>query len=285
MGYCKAFQCDAFRSLPYQKQMVNKLHFSADSLHQPVPGAAGMPGTFPGLTIPVDIPPFHFQSRRVSVDWRRFSAIDVERVAQEVDVATLQEHITSVTFCNLDGERCPHCGQPADPILLKVLRMAQLSIEYLLHCQEQLGTSLATHTQRLQAAHTELAYTQQQAAEQEVQLRGVKEENRRWKKLIAMQQVLLQCHLCDKAFMNDSFLQAHMQCRHAEKTKQVEQMEHEVEELKAELRETQQQLEVEREAEKMRREQVRGEGTTVCLEKMGRRGRRAMKHGMFLKHR
>ncbi|XP_074689357.1 cilium assembly protein DZIP1L [Strix aluco] len=244
-------------------------HFSAESLHQPVPGAAGMPGAFPGLTIPVDIPPFHFQSRRVSMDWRRFSAINVERVAQEVDVATLQEHITSITFCNLDGERCPHCGQPADPILLKVLRMAQLSIEYLLHCQERLGTSLATHTQRLQAAHAELAYTQQQAAEQEVQLRGVKEENRRWKKLIAMQQLLLQagpntyckCHLCDKAFMNDSFLQAHVQRRHAEvtkverqKTKQVEQMEHEVEELKAELRETQQQLEVEREAEKMRRE-------------------------------
>ncbi|XP_074768241.1 cilium assembly protein DZIP1L [Athene noctua] len=229
-----------------------------------------MPGAFPGLTIPVDIPPFHFQTRRVSVDWRRFSAIDVERVAREVDVAALQEHITGVTFCDLDGERCPHCGQPADPVLLKVLRMAQLSIEYLLHCQERLGTSLATHARRLQAAHAELAYTQQQAAEQEVQLRGVQEENRRWKKLIAMQQLLLQagphtyckCHLCDKAFMNDSFLQAHMQRRHAEvteaerqKTKQVQQMEHEVEELKVKLQETQQQLEVEREAEKMRREQ------------------------------
>uniref|UniRef100_A0A663LVJ6 C2H2-type domain-containing protein n=1 Tax=Athene cunicularia TaxID=194338 RepID=A0A663LVJ6_ATHCN len=227
MGYCKVFQCDTFRSLPYQKQMVNKLHFSADSLHQPVPGAAGMPGAFPGLTIPVDIPPFHFQTRRVSVDWRCFSAIDVERVAREVDVAALQEHITGVTFCDLDGERCPHCGQPVDPILLKVLRMAQLSIEYLLHCQERLGTSLATHARRLQAAHAELAYTQQQVAEQEVQLRGVKEENRRWKKLIAMQQLLLQagphtyckCYLCDKAFMNDSFLQAHIQRRHAEVTK------------------------------------------------------------------
>ncbi|XP_026711351.1 zinc finger protein DZIP1L [Athene cunicularia] len=246
------------------------MHFSADSLHQPVPGAAGMPGAFPGLTIPVDIPPFHFQTRRVSVDWRCFSAIDVERVAREVDVAALQEHITGVTFCDLDGERCPHCGQPVDPILLKVLRMAQLSIEYLLHCQERLGTSLATHARRLQAAHAELAYTQQQVAEQEVQLRGVKEENRRWKKLIAMQQLLLQagphtyckCYLCDKAFMNDSFLQAHIQRRHAEvtkaerqKTKQVKQMEHEVEELKVKLQEAQQQLEVEREAEKMRREQ------------------------------
>ncbi|KAM6064185.1 LOW QUALITY PROTEIN: cilium assembly protein DZIP1L [Theristicus caerulescens] len=278
--------------------------FSADiyhPLHQPVPGAAGMPGTSPGLIIPVDIPPFHFQPCRVGMDWRRFSAIDVE-VARKVDVATLQEHVASVTFCNLDGERCPHCGQLVDPILLKVFRMAQLSIEYLLHCQEYLGTSLTMHAQRLQAAHTELACTQQQAAEQAAQLQGAKEESRRWKKLIAMHQLLLQagpntyckCHLCDKAFMNNSFLQAHVQRRHAEATeageqwdnfslhfprqeladcalahstsvslsfaerqkmKQVEQMEDEVEELKAKLQEMQQQLEVEREAEKLRREQ------------------------------
>ncbi|XP_074888311.1 cilium assembly protein DZIP1L isoform X3 [Buteo buteo] len=249
------------------------MHFSADfyhTLHQPMPGPAGMPGASPGLTIPVDVPPFHFQPRRVSVDWRRLSAIDVDRVAREVDVAALQEHIAGVTFCNLDGEQCPHCRQPADPVLLKVLRMAQLSIEYLLHCQECLGTSLAMHAQYLQVAHAKLACTQQQAAEQATQLRGAKEESRRWKKLIAMQQLLLQagpntyckCHLCNKAFMKDTFLQAHVQRRHAEATeaerqkmKQVEQMEAEVEELKAKLQETQQQLKAEREAEKLHREQ------------------------------
>lgn len=107
-------------------------------------------------------------------------------------MAALQEHIAGVTFCNLDGEQCPHCRQPADPVLLKVLRMAQLSIEYLLHCQECLGTSLAMHAQCLQVAHAKLACTQQQAAEQATQLRGAKEESRRWKKLIAMQQLLLQ---------------------------------------------------------------------------------------------
>uniref|UniRef100_A0A663E5C5 C2H2-type domain-containing protein n=1 Tax=Aquila chrysaetos chrysaetos TaxID=223781 RepID=A0A663E5C5_AQUCH len=242
----------------------------------PMPGAAGVPGASPGLTIPVDVPPFHFQPRRVSVDWRRLSTIDVDRVAQEVDVAVLQEHIAGVTFCNLDGERCPHCRQPADPILLKVLRMAQLSIEYLLHCQECLGTSLAMHAQCLQVARAKLACTQQQAAEQAAQLRGAKEEGRRWKKLIAMQQLLLQagpntyckCHLCDKAFMKDTFLQAHVQRRHAEAT-EVEQMEAEVEELKAKLQETQQQLEAEREVEKLHREQVQEEGTAARLEKMG----------------
>ncbi|NXC69756.1 DZI1L protein, partial [Anhinga anhinga] len=239
----------------------------------PLPGAVGMPGVSPGLTIPVDIPPFYFQPRRVGVDWRRFSAVDVERVAREMDVAVLQEHIACVTFCNLDAERCPHCGQPADPVLLKVLRMAQLSIEYLLHCQEHLGTSLAMHAQRLQAAHAELAGTQQQVAEQAAQLRGAKEESRRWKKLIAMQQLLLQagpnvyckvrgekvpgckaqpragCSLLHSAFV------ALLSFAERQKMKHVEQMEDKVEELKAKLREMQQQLEAEREAEKLRREQ------------------------------
>ncbi|KAK4819791.1 hypothetical protein QYF61_011585 [Mycteria americana] len=219
-----------------------------------------MPGASPGLTIPVDIPPFHFQPRQVGVDWRRFSTIDVERVAREVDVATLQEHIAGVTFCNLDGEQCPHCGQPADPILLKVLRMAQLSIEYLLHCQEPLGTSLAMHAESLQAAHAELACTQQQAAEQAAQLRRAKEESRRWKKLIATQQLLLQagpntyckeladCTLAHSTSVSLSFAER-------QKMKQVEHMEDEVVELKEKLREMQQQLEAEREKEKLCREQ------------------------------
>uniref|UniRef100_A0A672UKY7 C2H2-type domain-containing protein n=1 Tax=Strigops habroptila TaxID=2489341 RepID=A0A672UKY7_STRHB len=255
MGYCKDLRCSSFRNFYHP-------------LHRLVPGAAGMLGASSGLTIPVDIPPFHFQPRRISVDWRRFSAIDVERVAREVDVAMLQEHITSITFCNLDGERCPHCGQPADPVLLKVLRMAQLSIEYLLHCQEHLGTSLAVRAQRLEAARAELASTQQQAAEQAAQLQVSKEESRRWKKLLItippLTFPLLQCHLCDKAFMNNSFLQAHVQRRHAEATEADE-----VEELKAKLREVQQQLEAEKEMEKLHREKVWGKGTAACLEKMG----------------
>ncbi|NXX95807.1 DZI1L protein, partial [Centropus bengalensis] len=233
--------------------------------------AVGMPGTPPGLTIPVDIPPFHFQPCWLSVDWRRLGAIDVERVAREVDVATLQEHISSVTFCSLEWAPCPRCGQPADPVLLKVLRMAQLSIEYLLHCQEHLGTSLATHAQCLRATRAQLACAQQQLAEQAAQLRRAKEESRAWKKLIATQQLLLQagpstyckedspaeaksqqgkasCTLAHKASVPLSFAEQ-------QKMKQVEQMEEEVEKLKAELQETQQQLQVEREAEKLHREQ------------------------------
>ncbi|NXE83368.1 DZI1L protein, partial [Cochlearius cochlearius] len=234
-----------------------------------------MPGSSPGLAVPAAIPPFHFQPLRVGVDWRRFSAVDVERVAREVDVAALQEHIAAVTFCHLDGERCPHCRQPADPVLLKVLRMAQLSLEYLLHCQQVLGTSLALHAQHLRAARAELACTQQQAAGRAAQLQGAKEESRRWKKLVATQQLLLRAG--PNAYCKVRFPphppppelpvragRSHPCSQHLcfpralaerQRMEQVEQMEAEVEELKAKLRETQQRLEAEREAEKRRREQ------------------------------
>ncbi|XP_043348510.1 zinc finger protein DZIP1L isoform X3 [Dermochelys coriacea] len=216
------------------------------------------------LTNSGGIPAFKFQSRRDSVDWRRFSAIDVERVARELDVTTLQENIVSVTFCNLDSEKCPHCQQPIDPVLLKVLKMAQLTIEYLLHSQEYLTASLALQEEQLQATLEELKRTKQELDKQAEELKGVKEESRRRKKMIATQQLLLQagtnnyhkCQLCDKAFMNYSYLQAHIQRRHTEaseaerqKKKQVEQMEDEIQELRMKLKETHTQLEIEREAE------------------------------------
>ncbi|PNJ36420.1 DZIP1L isoform 2, partial [Pongo abelii] len=46
-------------------------------------------------------PTFKFQPRHDSMDWRRISTLDVDRVARELDVATLQENIAGITFCNL----------------------------------------------------------------------------------------------------------------------------------------------------------------------------------------
>ncbi|XP_052542423.1 cilium assembly protein DZIP1L isoform X2 [Tympanuchus pallidicinctus] len=142
----------------------------------------------PALIIPPKT--FCFQPRCLAMDRHRLSAVDVERVAREGDVAVLQEHISNITFCNMDAERCPHCRQPADPVLLTVLRLAQLSIEYLLHCQQHLADSLAVHAQHLQDARAQLAHAQGLASEQATRLRGEKEESRRWKKLVATQLLL-----------------------------------------------------------------------------------------------
>lgn len=139
------------------------------------------------------LPTFKFQPRRESIDWRRISAVDVDRVARELDVATLQENITGVTFCNLDQEVCNHCRQPVDPVLLKVLRLAQLIIEYLLHCQDCLSASVAQLEARLQASLGQQQRGQQELGRQADELKGVREESRRRRKMIStLQQLLLQ---------------------------------------------------------------------------------------------
>ncbi|XP_043330246.1 zinc finger protein DZIP1L isoform X2 [Cervus canadensis] len=233
-------------------------------MQSPTSTAQGLSGPLFGA---YTIPTFKFQPRRESVDWRRISALDVDRVARELDVAALQENIAGVTFCNLDREVCGRCGQPVDPALLKVLRLAQLSIEYLLHCQDCLSASVAQLEARLQASLGQQERGQQELGRQAGELKGVREESRRRRKMIsALQQLLLQtgahsyhtCHLCDKTFMNATFLRGHVQRRHAgmveggKQRKQEQPVEEVLEELRAKLKWTQGELEAQREAERQR---------------------------------
>ncbi|KAL7891163.1 hypothetical protein AOLI_G00006390 [Acnodon oligacanthus] len=214
--------------------------------------------------------PFHFRSRTEPMDWRRMASLDVDRVAREMDISVLQEFITAVTFCDVEGERCPNCRGPTDTALLKVLRMSQLSTEYLLHCQDYLTAQMSVLEERLQGV---LSQAQQEAEKQtqlEKELQEVKLESRRRKKMMATQQLLLQasannyhkCQFCEKSFVNYSYLQSHIQRRHPEitdterqKKRQVEQMEDGIEELKENLRLTQVRLAAEKEADAHQRQQ------------------------------
>ncbi|XP_028294425.1 zinc finger protein Dzip1-like isoform X2 [Gouania willdenowi] len=106
--------------------------------------------------------PFKFHMRRESVDWRRIIAVDVDLVVSQVDVEMLQEHISMVTFCSLEGECCVRCRNPIDPSLVKLLRLAQLSLEWLLYSQEVLTYNLVAVEERLTAADRELGQLKKQ---------------------------------------------------------------------------------------------------------------------------
>ncbi|KAM9174130.1 cilium assembly protein DZIP1 isoform 1-T1 [Pangshura tecta] len=209
------------------------------------------------------LPAFQFRPRHGSPDWRRLSAVDVERVANELDVTVLQEHLGHITFCSTERLLCPHCRGPADPLLLKLVRLAQLSIEYLLHCQEHLGTQLQVREQALRAADTRLEEMGKEEARRAQEMKLLKEECRRRKKMISTQQMMLearasyhQCQFCDKAFMNYSFLQSHMQRRHKEeshtaeqkKKAQTDKLQDEIDKLKEQLQLTKSLLEAEQQA-------------------------------------
>ncbi|OXB69460.1 UNVERIFIED_CONTAM: hypothetical protein H355_014760 [Colinus virginianus] len=212
-------------------------------------------------------PAFQFRGRHEGPDWRRLSAVDVSRVWREGDVAVLQEHLEHVTFCSAERERCPHCQGPADPLLLKLLRLAQLCTEYLLHSQDYLSAQLGGLEEALRSAQAQRDRLAEEVAQRAQEVKGLKEECRRRKKMISTQQMMLearasyhQCQFCEKAFMNYSFLQGHMQRRHPEEAQiaeqkrkaQTDKLQVEIEKLKEQLQLTKSQLEAEQQANMVR---------------------------------
>lgn len=153
------------------------------------PPAAGGSGAGAG---PAPFPAFQFRGRHEGPDWRRLSAVDVGRVSREGDVAVLQEHLEHVTFCSAERERCPHCQGPADPLLLKLLRLAQLCTEYLLHSQEYLSAQLSSLEEALRVAQAQRDQLGKEVAHRSQEIKGLKEECRRRKKMISTQQMMLE---------------------------------------------------------------------------------------------
>ncbi|XP_030132028.3 cilium assembly protein DZIP1 isoform X1 [Taeniopygia guttata] len=227
--------------------------FSQRTYHPPAAGPGAGPAAFPA---------FQFRRRHENPDWRRLSTVDVERVSREGDVAALQAHLEHVTFCTAERECCPHCQGPADPLLLKLLRLAQLSTEYLLHSQEYLSAQLGSLEEALREAQAQHDQLVKELAQRSQQIQGLKEECRRRKKMIGNLQMMLearanyyQCPFCEKAFMTSSFLQSHIQRRHPEESEieqkkkgNIEKLKDEIEKLKEQLQLTKSQLEFEQQA-------------------------------------
>ncbi|NWS19319.1 DZIP1 protein, partial [Pachyramphus minor] len=228
--------------------------FSQRTYHPPAAGPGAAPAAFPA---------FQFRARHEAPDWRRLSAVDVERGSREGDVAALQVHLEHVTFCSAERERCPHCQGPADPLLLKLLRLAQLCTEYLLHSQEYLSAQLGSLEEALREAQAQRDQLGKEVAQRLQEIQGLKEECRRRKKMISTQQMMLearanyhQCQFCEKAFMTYSFLQSHIQRRHPGESEIAEQkrkantekLQEEIEKLKEQLKLTRSQLESEQQA-------------------------------------
>lgn len=242
--------------MPFQKHVYYPLANSPEGPDASAAGAAPM-AFVPPSAASGPLPFFQFRPRLESVDWRRLSAIDVDKVAGAVDVLTLQENIMNITFCKLEDEKCPHCQSGVDPVLLKLIRLAQLTIEYLMHSQEFLTSQLNLVEERLRLSLIDYEQSKQLLTKQAGEIKLLKEECKRRKKMLSTQQLMIeakasyyQCHFCDKAFMNQAFLQSHIQRRHPEESHleyntkaQTDRLQKEIDMLKEQLQLTRTQLE------------------------------------------
>ena len=84
---------------------------------------------------------FFFQQRRGNLNLRGLSSLDVNKIIKDVDIDVLQMHLENIAFCNLKEEDLRYL---TDPLVVKLFRVSQLMIEYLLYAQEQLAVNLNT---------------------------------------------------------------------------------------------------------------------------------------------
>ncbi|CAG0914247.1 unnamed protein product [Notodromas monacha] len=112
---------------------------------------------------------FQPRARTKRVDWRKLGSVDPAALSRLCDVAELQAHLSYVTFCDAEAEfgvgstsgggggwnQTGTAGGPGGlKALLKLFRLAQLGLEYLLRTQDALATGLddlAANCRRLQA--------------------------------------------------------------------------------------------------------------------------------------
>jgi hypothetical protein len=85
---------------------------------------------------------FAFSRRDGCIDWRLLSSVDPDTVARRGDISALQTVIDNLTFADMEKEGA---WVSADRNLVKLLRLAQLCIEYLVHTQVRILSASRTH--------------------------------------------------------------------------------------------------------------------------------------------
>lgn len=81
---------------------------------------------------------FKFNTHRKKLNRECLQHVDIDQVVSQNDVGVLQKYLRTTVSCNLDRERCHMCMTPIDANLLKLFRLAQLSLEWYHYCQESL---------------------------------------------------------------------------------------------------------------------------------------------------
>ncbi|OAE29684.1 hypothetical protein AXG93_509s1370 [Marchantia polymorpha subsp. ruderalis] len=182
-------------------------------------------------------PPFVFQKRLTRIDWRKLHTIDVDKIVREVDLDTLEAVVDTIAFGDIQGEDTRNFTEAN---FVKIFRIAQLMVEYLLHVQEL----LAGHKSQLLADGTtiqrRLEKHREKFAKLLIDLNQCRHDLKQAKKTLRIYEAILKvqgenqqqlqsqqqqqqsvtqqmvrcCPLCDKLFESSYYLDLHVARRH-----------------------------------------------------------------------
>ena len=184
------------------------------------------------LEVAQELPAMAFPARVERLEWQLVAEVEVAAVlaGRQDQVTRLQAVLPGVAFCQAEQEFGEALAEARG--LARVFRLAQLIIQYLVHCQGQLEEQVAGGEEekgRL-AEEVEKVARLNQAYEEEIKV--LRKESRKRKKMLEAQQECMfkgadlrefqKCTHCAKTFINQSFLSSHLARRHGQVVRPVE---------------------------------------------------------------
>ena len=124
-------------------------------------------------------PTFRFRAPRALIDWRALHAVDVGGVVRDTDIDALEGVLDVVAFGDIEAEDARNLT-PFN--FIKLFRVAQLTVDYLLHVQDRLAADAGAvqgEAGRLQQREQLLTL---KVREQREELAGARKEARHLKK-------------------------------------------------------------------------------------------------------
>ena len=116
-----------------------------------------------GLTTPVP-PKFQFQNRHDKLNWRQIIDADLNKIAVQVDLKTLEGLLQNITYAKVEREDVDRFTDD----FVKLFKLSQMSIEYLIYTQNYLECLT-----RALDLHYKTAYEQCKTYKSELHEKGV----------------------------------------------------------------------------------------------------------------
>ncbi|XP_011258154.2 zinc finger protein DZIP1 [Camponotus floridanus] len=161
---------------------------------------------------------FNMHGSRVRVDWNRINTIDIDRLIRERDFSSIEENINNVIDYSLESE---YDVKILDSNFVKLFRLAQLSVEYLLYCKQYLDHSVIILKDELRQKIEQNVSMKKEIATLEDTIKNLKDKSKEKRKLIEANigeisnGEIFKCPHCPKTFVRAIFVNAHIARKHS----------------------------------------------------------------------
>lgn len=179
---------------------------------------------------------FQFQARHGDINWRKLARVDMDELVATVDVATLQEFVDQLVFCDTQPNN-DHRGRRhfKDPRFVQLFRLTQLTAEYLIHSQNDLHRRSMELEEEIQGMEEETAAAALLLRDKVDQVDNLKRELAQKRRTASTYERVLgaktapvppslpqptvvpyACPYCPKIFQTLEYLRSHQMRRHSE---------------------------------------------------------------------